>query len=416
MKITTTAGQLADLLGRVARAVSARSPSAILQGVLFAAQKAEGDAPGSLTLAATDTEISITLAASAPVKDSGTAVIPAKVLLQYVRSLPREADVVLEASAKENCATLSSGKSSVTLRCYPPNDFPTAPSFPEDGAFAVPAEKLAAAIAKVLPFVSKDESRPVLTGVLVEFEEGSARLAATDSYRLGLARAELAGAKATSSSAIVPARALKEAARLANLGTETVEVSLTQNACAFSVGGGALLLTTRLLDGNYPEYRRLLPDAFEHIFRAEREPLQAALNRVTLLAGEKPPTPVTVSFSREEHTPGEGELHVSLRNIDAGGAAAEVVSAGVPEGTHFSTSFNPSFLADAVASVEGEALEFCFNGSSKPAVVRAHDANRGAPKSEGLQPGENDRTGGENPSGHLCVIMPMREPAQEKKP
>jgi len=419
MKLTTSAGQLADLLGRVARAASARSTTPILQGVLFRAHKGEG-AAGSLTMSATDMEISLTLSASAPVEAPGKAVVPAKVLLQYAKNLPAAAEVVLEAGDGGTEATLSSGKSSMTLRCYPAQDYPTPPAFTEEGAFSVPAGKLAASVEKVLPFVSRDESRPVLTGVLVEFAEDAARLVATDSYRLGVEETALAGAKGDGNGgargAIVPARALKEAARLAALGTETVEISLTENACAFSVGGGALVLTTRLIEGTYPEYRRLLPDAFEHTFRAEREELRAALARVGLLAGESPPTPVTLRFAREGGTLGEGEVHISLRNNDRGGAAAEAVPASVPEGTDFSACFNPSYLADAVASTDAPALDFCFNGPLKPAVVRAHDPVHSEARDGGAPnggAGAGGGAGGKDAAGHLCMIMPMRDPSRK---
>jgi DNA polymerase III subunit beta len=193
MKMTTTAGQLADLLGRVARAVATRSTIPVLGGVLFRAHESEGGSPGSLAMAATDTEISLTLNVSAPVEEAGAAIIPAKILLRYARSLSKGADVTLQASEKERTATLSSGKSSVTLRCYPAEDFPAPAVFPQEGAFAVPTEALASSIARVLPFASADGSRPILPGILVEFEETSARLVATDSYRLGVDEADLAG-------------------------------------------------------------------------------------------------------------------------------------------------------------------------------------------------------------------------------
>ena len=409
MKVTTTAGQLADLLGRVARAAATRSTISVLQGVLFRAREGEDGSPGSLTIAATDTEVSLTLNASAPVEEAGAAVVPARVLLRYARSLSKDADVALQASEEDRTATLASGKSSVTLRCYPTADFPAPAVFPEQGAFSVPTEAFASSISRVLPFASGDESRPVLTGVLVEFEKTHARLVATDSYRLGIDEADLGGAKdVRTARAVLPARALKEAARLASLGTETMGVSLTENACAFSVGGGALVLSTRLIGGNYPEYQRLLPEGFAHTFRAGREILSAALGRVRLLAAETPPTPVTLAFAREEGTLGEGELLISLRNNDRGGAAAEVVSAKVPEGTNFSACFNPNYLADAVASLEADDLELCFNDPLKPAVIRAAAAS-GA---NGTKTAHGDASGGRS-DGQLRMIMPMRDPSAE---
>jgi DNA polymerase-3 subunit beta len=116
-------------------------------------------------MAATDTEISVSLTASAPVQEPGDAVVPARVLLRYARSLPKDAPVALSASAKDSTATLRSGKGSVTLRFYSAEDFPSPPAFAKEEAFSVPAKALALSIGRVLPFASKDESRPVLAGV-----------------------------------------------------------------------------------------------------------------------------------------------------------------------------------------------------------------------------------------------------------
>jgi len=151
-----------------------------------------------------------------------------------------------------------------------------------------------------------------------------------------------------------------------------------------------------------------LPDGFAHTFRTSREDLFSALNRVKLLAADTPPTPVTLLFTREERTLGEGELRISLRNNDRGGAAAEVVPAKVPDGTTFSACFNPNYLADAVASLEAADLDFCFNDPLKPAVIRVAAAS-GA---NGTKTADGDASGGRS-DGRLRMIMPMRDPSAE---
>ena len=419
MKVRSTSGMLAALLEMVSRAVSGRSPVQLLQAILFDADKDTG----VLTMKATDMEISISLGAEAAVEDAGRVAIPAKLLLKYAKSLP-EGEAELSADPSEGAATLSCGGSSVSLRCYPPEDFPVVPEFPEnaaggesgeeatgepaqDGAFSVDAAALSNAVGKVLPFVSKDESRPVLTGVLVSFSEGSVTMAATDSYRLGCNTQRLEGAVAAAGTAVVPGRALKEAARLANLVGEDgqIEVALTENAAMFRAKG--LTLTTRLIDGNFPEYEKLLPNDFAETFTVDRKGFLTALRRARLLAdGQSPPPAIKLTFSHEPGTLGGGELNLSLSASETG-AATEVIGAEVPEGKSFDICFNPQYLADAVASISAEQVALRANEPLKPAVIQA--SQNAAAEGNGQDDGEDN--GAEKASGkHLALIMPMRNP------
>ncbi len=413
MKIHSTSGMLSGLLEMVARAVSGRSPIQLLSAVLFEAYE---DA-NLLTMKATDMEISISLTAETPVEEGGRVAIPAKLLLQYAKSLP-EGEAELKTDESGRGATLSSGGSSVSLNCYAPDDFPTLPVFPEssggeansdaDGpsAFSVDAAAFSEAVGKVLPFASKDESRAVLMGVLVAFSEGSATLVATDSYRLGLNRQTLDGAPAGSPTAILPARALKEAVRLAALADEDgrIEVAINENQAMFRAKG--LTLATRLIDGNFPEYQRLLPDGFKETFSVEKEPLLTALRRARIVAGKQTPPPhVKLVFSHEPDTLGGGEVAVSLAG-DAG-AATEVLPADVPEGKAFEINFNPHYLAEAVASISDETVALRFNAPLKPAVLRPAADIEAAGES-----GDDAGLPNGNPEGHLNLIMPMRDPSQ----
>jgi DNA polymerase-3 subunit beta len=390
VKIRSTSGMLASLLEMASRAVSPRPTAQLLQAVLFEARD------GVVTVSATDAEISISVSAQAAVEEEGRAAIPAKLLLRYAKSLP-EGEAELSADEGGGEATLACAKSSVALRCYSPADFPTFPAFPESEAFEVDAAALAGAIGRVLPFVSGDESRPVLTGVLVAFADGSVRMVATDSYRMGLNEQRLEGSEARggTDTAIVPGHALKEAARLANLAGEKgrVGVALTGNRAMFRARG--LTLSCRLIEGNFPEYERLLPDGFAEEFHANRAELLAALRRARLVAGssaQNSPVPVRLAFSHPEGTLGGGEITISLRVAETG-AATEVIAAEVPEGTSFEAYFNPDYLADAVASLSSERIALRFNEPLKPAVLQA--------------PAEAEQNGG---AAHLCLVMPMRDP------
>ena len=417
MKIRSTSGMLSGLVEMVARAVSARSTIPLITAVLFEADEDRN----LLTMKATDMEISISLTADTPVEEGGSIAIPAKLLLQYAKSLP-EGEAELETDESGRGATLSCGGSSVSLNCYAPDDFPTLPEFPEsaereaDGeggpgaasAFSVDAAAFSEAVGKVLPFASKDESRAILMGVLVAFSEGSATLVATDSYRLGLNSQKLDGAVEGAPTAILPARALKEALRLAALAGEEgrVEVALTENQAMFRAKG--LTLATRLIDGNFPEYQRLLPVGFEETFSVKKDALLTALGRARIVAGKQTPPPhVKLVFSHEEGTLGGGEVAISLA-ADAG-AATEVLPADVPEGKAFEINFNPHYLTEAVASISEETVALRFNEPLKPAVLRPHSE---VEAENGDQGGSGDANTQGGPEGHLNLIMPMRDPSQ----
>jgi hypothetical protein len=201
VKIKAQAGVLAKLLQIVTRAVSNRSTIQLLSAVLF---EAKG---GLLKMSATDMELSISVAGRTEIEREGRTAIPARVLLEVVRSLP-DGEISLEA--EDGKATLAHQKNVYDFRTYDPKDFPVPQAFPSGAegsgapSFAVPIADLADTVQKVLPCVSKDEQRPVLTGVLVSFEDGRVRMVATDAYRMAMNAASLEGAPAQAGRAIIP--------------------------------------------------------------------------------------------------------------------------------------------------------------------------------------------------------------------
>jgi DNA polymerase III subunit beta len=302
--------------------------------------------------------------------------------------------------------TVSHGKSAYELRSYDPKDFPRPPALPEADSeagneavagarFSVPSHELAAAIACVVPCVSKDEQRPVLTGVYLSFADGGATMVATDGYRMALNEAKLAGAKGAAGKAIIPGRALREVARLSEL-SESVEVALTENAAIFGMRG--VVVSTRLIEGNYPEYGRLLPDSCAQEFAVESKTLADALKRVNLIAGrQSPPVPVRLAFSRpgEAGTLGEGELTISVAGPETG-RATETIGAEVPEGRSFETCFNPSYLLDGVAAVGRGRVRFLVNEPLKPVLL-------GGPGITVAKPPAKPNEGDEATGGHARV-------------
>jgi len=253
LRITVSKDELVQALGVVARAVSTRTSVQILSGILLEVQG------GELRLAATDMELSLRSTVSAQIEGDGAIVLPGKTFADIARLLPAD-EVAIQHKSVESVVHVTSGSASYTLHTYNPEDFPRLPELEAVQTFSVDRESLLETIHRVARAASRDESRPVLTGILVSFTGGKIVMAATDSYRLAVKETELSGT-APELEAIVPSRALQELARIASAG-DTIEVGVHENQVLFSTDGA--WLTTRRIDGQFPNYRQLLPEQFEH--------------------------------------------------------------------------------------------------------------------------------------------------------
>lgn len=416
MKVRAKAGVLARLLQIVARAAPGKRPAVpLLSAVLVEAKE------GVLSMSVTDGEISMTLGARAPVEEEGRAAVPARVLLDILKSLPDE-EVLL--SANGSAATVLRGKDAYEIVAHPnPDEFPSRPAFPGTSPqsqgkaarlFSVPADRFARAVGRVAPCASPDEKRPVLTGVFFSFADAAATMVATDGFRLALDRVPLlggpggttggitGGAPSVSGTALVPGRALKEAARLSELGEE-MAVALTKNHAIFSVRG--VVLSSRLIEGAYPDYRKLLPGSSDREFGVEANALRDALGRASLMAGrQEPPAAVRLAFARTGEAgtiAGTGELTVSVRGARAG-RATETVPAEVPEGGAFESCYNPQVLLDGVRAVAGEKVRFLANGPLEQVLMGGTE--------ERPEPAGGDPENGAAPGGFLYMAMPVRDP------
>jgi DNA polymerase III subunit beta len=363
-------------LGLVSRGVSARSTIQLLGGILV---EAGGQVVG---LSATDMEISVQTSAPARVEEEGRVVIPARIFNDIVRSLPG-GQFSLEYDGSAGAVRLAAGENEYRIRVYAADDFPQLPSFEPESAFKLAGELLVQTVEKVARSYSRDETRPVLTGILISFEDSRVRMVTTDSYRLSIKETELATtAFEGSREAIIPARAMQEVSRIFGTeGEEEVEVALSQNQALFRIGD--VLFGTRLIDGNFPEYKRLLPTSFEREISVDREDLIGTLRRVNLFSQRQtPPVPVSLSFS-------EGSVEVIVRNGEIGEAHERLPATSEDE---FLISFNPGYLLDGVSAIDTEKVVFKFNEALKPGLIVPDE-------------------GPEEPD-FLYLIMPMRDPAR----
>lgn len=353
MKLTTKRDEFVSKLSIVSRAVSTRAATQALSGILLAASD-EG-----VALAATDGEMGLRTALEADVSGTGSVLLPGRLLSELARSLGDQS-VEIELRESERDVEIRSGGSSFHLRVLPVEDFP---NLPDEGSepLKIPALALAETVELVARAASRDDMRPVLTGVLVTASGQEMTMVATDSYRLAVKRTELESAIGGELEANIPAKALRELGRLVTGGElEEVSVSLLPNQAVFKAG--AILLNTRLIDGQFPNFRQLLPESYEHDVRLPRPEFLDVVRRVSQLAQRN--APLRLSFS-------QGELKVSASTPDVGDAEETMPAAF--EGEALEIGFNPEFLRDGIESVAGDEVVLRLISPLRPGLLQPVD-------------------------------------------
>jgi DNA polymerase III subunit beta len=349
MKVVCSRDELVQKLGIVARAVSTRASVQILSGVLLRAEN------GRLHLAATDMELSLRSSLEAEVEGEGAVVVPGRLLVDLARLLPTD-EVTFEHRAEEGVVHVTCGPSTSTLHTYSAEDFPRLPDLDTVGTFTVEREALLQTISRVARSASRDESRPVLTGILVRFEGGKLVMAATDSYRMSVKETALEG-DAPELEAIIPARALAELGRIAQSGG-TIELGVHENQVVFAAED--VWLTTRRIDGQFPNYKQLLPETFEHDVTLPRAELLDAVRRVAVMAQRN--SPLRLRFA-------EGEVTLLAQTQDVGGAreSLPVQFSGEP----MEIGFNADFLREGIESVTADEMQLRLISPLRPGLIRA---------------------------------------------
>ena len=353
MKVTCSKDDLVARLAVVSRAVSTRTAVQILSGVMLRAEA------GELRLSATDMELSLRSALEADVEGEGAAVVPGRLLVELARLLP-ESDVLIEHRAEENVVRIDCGTASYRLHSFSEEDFPRLPQLDSVGTFSVDREALLETITRVARSASRDESRPVLTGILVRFETGKLVMAATDSYRLASKTTPLTG-DAPNLEAIIPARALVELQRIATVG-ETIELGVHENQVVF--GSNGVWLTSRRIDGQFPNISQLVPETFEHDLAVPRAELLEVVRRTAVMAQRN--SPLRLRFA-------EGELTVSAQTQDVGEARQSLPVAFTADPLEI--GFNADFLRDGLESVDADEVRFRLISPLRPAVLQTAESD-----------------------------------------
>jgi DNA polymerase-3 subunit beta len=351
LKLTTKREELVSKLSTVSRAVSTRAATQALSGVLLTASE------GKVTLAATDLDLGLQTALDAEIESEGTVLLPGRLLAEVARSLA-DPTVDIEFRETERDVEIRSGSSSFHLRILPAEDFPKLPSPEQQPTLKIPAPALEASIELVARAASRDDMRPVLTGVFVTAAASEMTMVATDSYRLAVKRTDLEAELGGALEANIPARALRELSRiLAAEGVEEAAISLLTNQAVFEAG--SITLTTRLIEGQFPNFRQLLPESYDHDVRLVRPDFLDVVRRVSQLAQRN--APLRLSFT-------SGELTVAAETPDVGDATETMPAAF--EGEPLEIGFNPEFLREGIESVEGDEILLRLISPLRPGLLQ----------------------------------------------
>ena len=348
MKFRCERDVLADALATAGRAATSRTGTLpVLSGLRL---EVSGD---ELCVTGTDLELSIRLTVKVGGEQDGAVVVPARLVADIVRSLPVGA---VEVGLVGEELNISAGRSQFAIRPLSLDDYPVQAE-PAAEAVTLPSADVAEALRQVVRAASTDDARAVLTGVLIAAEDDSVKMVATDSYRLAVRNLPDNEMLAGTQKVLVPSRALNELQRV--LATaDDLRVRLGARDAVFETG--STRLTTRLIEGEYPNYRNLLPPSYPNVLTVGREALLEALRRVKLLAQDA--TPVRLVL-------GGDTLQLTAITQDVGTASEEIDASY--EGSEMTVAFNPDYLSAGVDAVDTEEVTLSTLDPMKPAVIRA---------------------------------------------
>lgn len=369
MKVTTTRKELLEGVQTVAHAVSGRSSLPILQHIHLNAEE------DGIELTATDLEIGIACFVPATVEMPGEATVPARLTQEVLSSLP-DADIKMSDDST-HAVQLLCERSEYKLLGLPPADYPSLPEVSDATGFTVPADTLKEMVKQTIFAVSTEETRAILTGVLVEYDGVTLRMVATDTHRLTV-RSHPVGVNALEApiAAVIPARAMNELARIVGDYEGEVEVQIGKNQACFRPVDDPrrTFLITRLIDGQFPAYQRVIPTAYSKRLTLATEEFLRAVRRASLVARD---------ISNRLILSTNGEYLIIEAESGQSGKAHEEVEV-VRQGDDITVAFNARYLIDVLNVIDSEGVHLELTESLRPAVIRPVDQDN-----------------------YLCVLMPM---------
>ena len=356
MKISCLKSELVQALQIAGRSVANKPQTPILSGIYF---HAEND---TLEIQATDYEIGVILHISAETEEAGEVVVSGRYMQEVVRTLPEE-NVQLDYDKETKILKISSGNSTFTLLSMNANDFPKINRMREGKTFKIRSVVLKELVRRTIFACATDETRPVFTGALLELEGDKVRMVATNSHRLSLHEETIGDGQEEKCQYIVPKRILEEMQHIMGGDIpEDVVVYCTRSEMSFETERA--YMTTRLIEGKYPDYRRAIPSEFATRVTLPTASFLSAVSRVGLIARSSEYNTIKLVFNM-------GEVHISSDNPIVG-RAEETVKATI-DGDDIDISFNASYLIDVLKVVNGDHFILMLNDSLKPAAVHEPD-------------------------------------------
>jgi DNA polymerase-3 subunit beta len=346
MQLTVTQENLSRALATVSRIASSRGSLPILSNVLLRTEN------NQLLVAATNLDVAISETIGAKIKTDGSITVPARLMQDYVSSLPSS---TLTLEVKDNKLKLTTEHHSSTINGTPADDFPEMPTIDKGNSLQIPGDSLKTALQQVLFAASSDDARPVLTGLFLHTTNGKLYAVATDSYRLA---EKMISAEEKELSLLIPASSLQDVLRVMRDDITSVTINYDEQQARFTVG--SVELVTRLIDGKYPDYRRLLPKEYETTAVMKRSDLQE-ITKVSSLFAREAAGGVTVTVSEED-----GE--VSIRSIASQVGENNAVAEAEINGDAVIT-MNSRYILDALSAFEGEKVQVNVNGKLDPCVI-----------------------------------------------
>jgi DNA polymerase-3 subunit beta len=371
MKVTVERAQLLKSLGHVHRVVERRNTIPILANVLVKGEKS------GLNLKATDLDLEVIETIAAEVAPAGSTTVPAHMFYEIVRKLPEGSQVVLESSSDRAMLAIRAGRSRFTLQTLPESDFPDLAAGDMTHKFSLPAADLKRLIDKTQFAISTEETRYYLNGIYLHTAgSGKAvtlRAVATDGHRLAQSDLALPPGAAGMPGVIVPRKTVIEVQRLIEDSDAEIAIQLSTAKIRFSIGD--VLLTTKLIDGTFPDYARVIPAGNDKELVVDEKDFEAAVDRVSTVSSERGRA-VKLSLTG-------GKLVLSVTNPDSGSATEELEVEY--ESDPIDIGFNSRYLLDIAAQLDGETAVLKLADPGSPTLIQDKDAK-----------------------GALYVLMPMR--------
>jgi DNA polymerase III subunit beta len=372
MKFRCERDDLLEAVQFASRAVSNRATLPVLSGLRIEARES-----GEVVVGATDLELTMQTVFRAGVDEPGKSIVPGRLFGEMARSLGAGS---VSLAAGEGEVEIGSGRGQFRVKTLAADDYPALPVDEVDVEgvqVELEGSALATALSQVVRAASADESRQILTGVLWEIESGHVTLAATDSYRLAVRNLDVSGGPSEARKVILPARALGELARALQGGGRVVALA-RDNLMSFSIESGegvpgASVIGSRFIEGEFPNYRQLLPEGYPNALMVDRESLLEVIRRVGLLAQNNLPVKLRL----------DSELEISAHTPDVG-EGQEVLDTEY-RGEPIVIAFNPQFLNDGVSVIQADRLVLQALDGLKPAILR-----------------------GEGDDGFTYLLMPVR--------